>query len=258
VLVYGSHGMGPNYGGSFLLDETLRRIEAARLPFAGLRRHAAAVARWVWEHTPLRLGKLPGPVAQRLRDQLGAALPTLDVAGTRRCFQVPNNDAWGAIRVNVAGREPAGRVRPGPEYDRFCAQLAGDLHDLVDVESGGPFVRRVVRTDDVYPRRTDDDLPDLLVEWQHDRPIHAVTSPLVGTVRGRYSGVRTGDHRPDGFVIARGPERARGTIDRRLEVEHLAPTIAAFLGVTLEGVDGQPAPELLGVWRASRRESRTA
>jgi predicted AlkP superfamily phosphohydrolase/phosphomutase len=171
---------------------------------------------------------------------------------------VPNNDAWGAIRVNVAGREPAGRVQPGAEYDRFCAQLAGDLGDLVDVASGRPFVRRVVRTDDVYPRRPDDDLPDLLVEWQHDRPIHAVTSPLVGIVRGRYSGVRTGDHRPDGFVIARGPERARGTIDRRLEVEHLAPTIAAFLGVTLEGVDGQPAPELLDVWRASRRESRTA
>jgi predicted AlkP superfamily phosphohydrolase/phosphomutase len=258
VLVYGSHGMGPNYGGTFLLDEVLRRVEAARLPLAGLRRRAASAARWVWEHTPFRLGKLPGPVAQRLRDQLGAALPTLDVSGTRRCFQVPNNDAWGAIRVNLVGREPAGRVRPGAEYDRFCAQLAQDLRDLVDADSGRPFVRRIVRTDEVYPRRPDDDLPDLLIEWQHDRPIGAVTSPLVGTVRGRYTGVRTGDHRPDGWVIACGPVRAAGTIQRQLEVEDLAPTIAALLGVALEGVDGKPARELLEVLAASRPASKIA
>jgi predicted AlkP superfamily phosphohydrolase/phosphomutase len=258
VLVYGSHGMGPHYGASFLLDETLSRMEAARLPFAGARRRAATAARWVWEHTPFRLGKLPGPVAQRLRDQLGAALPTLDVAGTRLCFQVPNNDVWGAIRVNLAGREPSGRVRPGADYDRFCAQLAADLRDLVDVDSGQPIVRRVIRTEDVYPRRPDDDLPDLLIEWHHDRPIVAVTSPLVGTVRGKYSGIRTGDHRPDGFVIARGPAAARGTVERLLQVEDLAPTIAALLDVALEGVDGKPAAELLDVFRGARRDSKSA
>jgi hypothetical protein len=101
-------------------------------------------------------------------------------------------------------------------------------------------------------------LPDLLIEWQHDRPIRAVTSPLVGTVRGRYTGVRTGDHRPDGWVIARGAARAAGAVERQLEAEDLAPTIAALLGVTLEGVDGKPAPELLEVFRATGRASKIA
>ena len=184
------------------------------------------------------------------------ALPTLDVPGTRRCFKVPNNDTWGAIRVNLVGREPAGRVHPGAEYDRFCEQLMQDLRALVDVDGGRPLVRRIVRTEDVYPRRPDDDLPDLLVEWHHDFPVRAATSPLTGLVRGRYGGVRTGDHRPDGFVLARGPVRAAGTVARNLRVEDLAPTIAALLGVTLDQVDGRPAAELLEALGAPSRGPR--
>jgi predicted AlkP superfamily phosphohydrolase/phosphomutase len=133
-----------------------------------------------------------------------------------------------------------------------------DLRDLVDADDGRPVVRRIVRTEDVYPRTPDDDLPDLLVEWEHDRPIRAVKSPIGGTVTGRYSGVRTGDHRPDGFVLARGPARVAGTVARHLEVEDLAPTIAAHLGVTLEDVDGEPAPELLEVLGGAARGAKSA
>lgn len=258
LIVYGSHGMGPHYGATFLFDSALQRIETARLPLAGLRRRVGDAARWLWKRTPLRLGKVPGPAAQRLRSQIGLALPTLDVPGTRTCFQVPNNDTWGAIRVNLVGREPTGRVRPGAEYDRLCQQLMRDLRDLVDADDGRPVVRRIVRTEDVYPRRPDDDLPDLLVEWEHDRPIRAVKSPLIGTVGGRYSGVRTGDHRPDGFVLARGPARAAGTVARHLEVEDLAPTIAALLDVALDDTDGEAAVELLEALGAPARGAKSA
>jgi len=257
VIVYGSHGMGPHYGASFLLDSALQHIEAARMPLAGLRRRVGDAARWVWKRTPFRLGKIPGPAAKRLRSQIGVALPTLDVPDTRTCFQVPNNDTWGAIRVNLVGREPLGRVRPA-DYDRFCERLMRDLRDLVDADEGRPVVRRIVRTEDVYPRTPDDDLPDLLVEWEHDRPIRAVKSPITGTITGRYSGVRTGDHRPDGFVLARGPARIAGTLARHLEVEDLAPTIASHLGVTLEDVDGEASAELLEVLRAPARGAKSA
>jgi hypothetical protein len=59
-------------------------------------------------------------------------------------------------------------------------------------------------------------------------------------------------------VIACGPVRAAGTIQRQLEAEDLAPTIAALLGVALEGVDGKPARELLEVLAASRPASKIA
>jgi predicted AlkP superfamily phosphohydrolase/phosphomutase len=150
-----------------------------------------------------------------------------------------------------------GRVLPGAEYDRFCERLIRDLRDLVDAEDGRPVVRRIVRMEDVYERTSDDNLPDLLVEWEHDRPIRAVKSPLIGFTTGRYSGVRTGDHRPDGFVLARGPRRVAGTLPRHLEVEDLAPTIAAHLGVTLADVDGAPARELLEVL-APTRDAKSA
>jgi predicted AlkP superfamily phosphohydrolase/phosphomutase len=257
LVVYGSHGMGPHYNASFLLDSVLQHIEAARMPLAGLRRRAGEAARWLWKRVPFRLGKVPGPAAKRLRSQIGAALPTLDVPGTRHCFQVPNNDPWGAIRINVVGREPTGRVHPGAEYDRFCEQLSRDLRDLVNADDGGPVVRQIVRTEDVYERTPDDDLPDLMIEWEHDRPIRAVRSPRTGVVTARYPTVRTGDHRPDGFLLARGPARVAGTLPRHLEVEDLAPTIAAHLGVTLDDVDGAPAPELLEVL-APARDAKTA
>jgi hypothetical protein len=70
--------------------------------------------------------------------------------------------------------------------------------------------------------------------------------------------VRTGDHRPDGFVLARGPARVAGTVARHLEVEDLAPTIASHLGVTLEGADGEPCSELLDVLRGPTRGAKTA
>ena len=257
LVVYGSHGMGPHYGATFLLDSALQHIEAARMPLAGLRRRTGDAARWLWKRVPFRLGKVPGPAGKRLRSQIGVALPTLDVPGTRNCFQVPNNDTWGAIRINVVGREPTGRVLPGAAYDRFCEQLIRDLRDLVDADDGRPVVRRIVRMEDVYERTPDDDLPDLLVEWEHDRPIRAVKSPLVRFATGRYPGVRTGDHRPDGFVLARGPARAAGTLPRHLEVEDLAPTIAAHLGVALADVDGEAAPELLEVL-APPRDAKSA
>ena len=118
---------------------------------------------------------------------------------------------------------------------------------MVNVATGGPVVREVTRTDLHYPRSSDDSLPDLFLEWNHDDPIETIWSPRFGTIHGRYMHWRTGDHRPGGMLLARAPDIAPGARLPELAIEDLAPSISQRLGVSLVGVDGVAAPWLSDV-----------
>jgi predicted AlkP superfamily phosphohydrolase/phosphomutase len=164
--------------------------------------------------------------------------------GARRCFPVLNNDVYGAIRLNLIGREPHGRLRPGEEADAFCRELGRDLCALVRADDGTPVVKRVLRTADLYRGECLDGLPDLLVEWDRSAPISAVESPLTGRIEGRFGGSRTGDHREAGLWIAAGPAVAPGRQTEPVSVMDFAPTVGQLLGVPLPDLDGQPIPAL--------------
>jgi predicted AlkP superfamily phosphohydrolase/phosphomutase len=151
----------------------------------------------------------------------------------------------GAIRVNLAGREPNGLVQPGRQYDAVCRRIADALGTIVDVDTGRQIVARVVRTRDVYRGERLAALPDLWVEWRKLGHVHRVESPLIGRVERDWDGCRTGDHRPGGRVLISGPHVRPGRLDRPVPVIDLAPTVAAMLGVVLPDVDGTPVPELV-------------
>jgi predicted AlkP superfamily phosphohydrolase/phosphomutase len=163
---------------------------------------------------------------------------------SKRCFGAPNNDVYGAIRVNLVGREPHGRVRPGEEYERFCAELEQDLLALVNMDTGRPLVKQVLRTAEVYRDAPVGHLPDLMVEWNRAAPIFTIHSPKTGTIRGEYRGNRSGDHKPRGLLIAAGPALGPGRFADPVDVRQLAPTIAALLGATLPDAELPPVPEL--------------
>jgi predicted AlkP superfamily phosphohydrolase/phosphomutase len=227
-----SHGMGPHYDGDHLLAEVLRRIEDADGPppravatRERLRRYARRARRW---------GRA------NVRPQLTS------VDGSRRFFRVPNNDLFGGVRINLAGREPHGRVRPGPELEALVECLREDLLALTNPATGRPVVTEVIRTSEAYSGEALDVLPDLMVGWSRDAPITEVWSPKTGTVEGRPGEVRTGDHRTPGLVLARGPSITPGPLGHRVSVTDLAPTIAAVLGTPLPGIDGKPVPSLTG------------
>ena len=197
VLVIASHGMGAHYDGTFLLDDILRRIDGVK----ELRRTAVVeTARRLWQRTPARMRRPLEPIADRVYRSAGTSLPT-----GRRFFAVPTNDNCGGIRLNLAGREPDGRVRRGAEADAVCDELAAELLELVEVASGRPVVRDVLRSVDIFPGERTDQLPDLLVRWHRDTPIRGVVSPRVGKIARQYGGCRTGDHRAGGALYARRP-----------------------------------------------------
>jgi predicted AlkP superfamily phosphohydrolase/phosphomutase len=184
-------------------------------------------------------------------------LPTLGVdPASSYCFPVNNGFAVGGIRLNLAGREPAGILAAGAAED-FCRQLTEDLLSIVDARTKRPLVRRVLRTADIFRGERLEGLPDLLVEWSDDVPTGTTNAgkgknALVGARGkkiGRLEGMnhygRTGEHRPRGLFIATGPGISPGVVNRDVSLFDFAPTFGKLLDVELSAGDGGPIDELL-------------
>jgi predicted AlkP superfamily phosphohydrolase/phosphomutase len=249
VLVLLSHGMGAHNDATHLLPEILRRLDAAyrSLPSRSLEGRTLG---WAWTAMPERLRNtarkhLATVLRCRLRRrQLRAPRDhdTDDERRTQAFFMSPNNFVVGGVRINQLGREAEGQVRPGRQLDELCRRLEDDLLALVNVDTGTTVVNRVERADAHYERESLDALPDLFLEWNQDHPIETVWSPRFGMIHGPYTHWRTGDHRAGGLLLARGPGVAPRTELPALEINHLAPVIAAELGVTLPDAGGAQAP----------------
>jgi predicted AlkP superfamily phosphohydrolase/phosphomutase len=237
LVVLMSHGVGAHYDGDHLFAEIVRRLDDA----SG---RASRARRWS-ERARRGVRRLQRDLARRRRPDDPDLFGRVSVDGSRRFFPVPNNELYAAVRLNVAGREPRGRIQPGADLDGWNDWLEARLLELADADTGRPLVRRVLRVDDLFPGPRRDNLPDLLVDWHRDAPVTSAASPTIGEVRGRYDGVRSGDHRPGGLVLVRDPGVAPGPRDRLVDVVDLAPTIAARLGTSLPDVDGAPAADLL-------------
>jgi hypothetical protein len=87
-------------------------------------------------------------------------------------------------------------------------------------------------------------MPDLFIDWERSAPIETVWSPKVGLVHAPYTHWRSGDHRPDGLLLALGPGLPARTKFAPVDLEDLAPSVAARLGVTLDECDGRAVPWL--------------
>lgn len=195
VMVLLSHGLGPHQDGNELLPEILERLAAHHRPAS------------VVQHLRARTYARAGGVRRRIERQLGRRARVdrkiKNIDGSAPWYALPNNDLYGAIRVNLRGREPRGRIRAGSEFEQVLTVLTDELLALRHAGSGEPAVRAVLRTDDLYPGPKRDWLPDLFVEWNWDEPFVNLTSPTIGALHGAPATLRTGDHRLHGEVFTR-------------------------------------------------------
>ncbi len=263
VFILCSHAMGPHYAGTpQLLDKILRRLENSQLSMAHeaasnalewCAEGSSAALNWLRMQVPSSVRKALRPLRNQDRRPHQRSVPILEI-GARRCFRIPNNDAYGGIRVNLVGREPDGRIRFGPEYEAFCEALSRDLLALVNLDTGRPAISRVLRTSDLYRGEHMEAFPDLLVEWNQEAPISSVYSAKTGKVQSEYRGTRTGGHKPDsdGLFFVLGPSIKPGPLERPVSVMDFAPTLASLLGVSLPEVEGEPIAALLGAEQATK------
>jgi hypothetical protein len=262
VLVYLSHGMGPHYDGCHLLEGVLTQLDRAEQSHDGSPSGVPGGRSW---RRVLRDAVVSPAVsaAERLLpySALATVVPAVNRAsgnkvwrvspeycgaGTRaaqRYFVEPNNYVLAGIRLNVAGREARGCIAAS-EVDGVVARLREDLLSVFNVGTGRRAIRDIVRSDRFYSRSPTDTLPDLFVEWDRTAPFETVWSPKTGVVHAPYVHWRTGDHRPEGLLLASGPGIPSRAELPRIETHDLAAGIMARLGVAPEGLDGR-APKWL-------------
>lgn len=255
VMVFTSHGMGMFHDGNAVLDEILCRLEGAT---------ASDAHKVLYPVRSAYRQILPASLRRYLRAVAGRVFPTVAYADdlsiardrrARKCFMLPYNTNCAAIRVNLVGREPEGRIHPGVEFDAFFEALATDLKEIINLDTGRPIIKEVVKTADHYAGEHLYDLPDIIVRYNRDARIRRVHSAKIGEVVAKSSATRTGEHCPQGLFFASGSNIRPGHINHAVSGMDLAPTIAATLGFKLPDVDGEPIAALL---RYASQASATA
>jgi predicted AlkP superfamily phosphohydrolase/phosphomutase len=192
------------------------------------------------------LGRLAG------RDRLLAELDVglVDWKATR-VLKVPS-DGSAALRLNLAGREPAGPVQSGAEAERTLRELEAFLLELRCADTGRPVVARVARFEELYEGAEPfSGAADLYVEWAPVTRPRAVRSDRVGEVPVPAARSNKSLHRAPGFAIACGEgiepdEGARLPASAEARLADVGATVLALLGVPAPPeITGRPIGELV-------------
>jgi predicted AlkP superfamily phosphohydrolase/phosphomutase len=153
----------------------------------------------------------------------------------------------GQIYLNVAGREPSGRVQPGTEYEGVRDHIIARLQELRDPETGERVVEAIYRREEIYTGDQLQHAPDILFiprrmeyfgfgeyEFGSHRVIEAVERGISGT------------HRLNGVFLAYGRGVQPGIEVKDAQLVDLAPTILHMMGVPVpEHMDGRVLQEIL-------------
>ena len=241
VIVFSGHGMRPQYHGRDLLPILLKMwgmAQAQNVEPDPAREHRVVRKKsWLrrlkdnvpiqWQYTVKRM--LPPRIEQAI---ICRVMGAEKLPADWRAFYVPNNDLTSAIRLNVKGRDPAGLVAPGREYDDLRDWLAIRLTELVNPATGRAAVEKVSRIHDMYQGPYLDVLPDLTAFWSPEAPIEELYSPGYGTVAGDHGDLRTGGHAAEGFLILRS-SRAYLHEPAGASAKDVAPTVLDLLDVPI-------------------------
>lgn len=139
----------------------------------------------------------------------------------------------GRIFLNLEGREPEGRVKPGPEAERLRAELAEAALTMTDPTSGEPIVERVFTREELYHGPHAHLAPDLVLATREGFDPKGVFGKPDLTHKGE---VLVGMHTtPDALLYVQHVD----AIERRPFITDVAPTILELLDVPVpDDMDG--------------------
>jgi predicted AlkP superfamily phosphohydrolase/phosphomutase len=196
-------------------------------------------------------------LATRLRQQFGASAQ-VNWSKTR-AFLLPT-DRNSYLRINLKGREPSGIVNSGSEHEQLLSFIEKEFYALKNGETGKPAVEEVFRVQEIYPGENSQDLPDIAILWRSESPINVLESPTIGRIELKACEQRSGNHRPEGFLLARGPAFRAGAMQVQGDVMQVAPTLLALHGIPVPAeYEMGPLTEILATGPACKADkARTA
>jgi predicted AlkP superfamily phosphohydrolase/phosphomutase len=158
----------------------------------------------------------------------------------------------------LRGREPQGTVEPGKEYEDLCEEIYRTVKTMINPANGTLAARAVYKTDDIYHGPCRSHMPDIIINWNDDAKITTeLLTTKYGIGRSNAPGCAlppyyTGNHRPNAFIVAQGPDISRGKIcEGSTSILDLAPTILHQFSIEApDHMDGQVLNEL----RSSKQE----
>lgn len=236
ILLGSLHGMGTNQSRTEILPNMIEKIithEAGRKA----------------PQKPGRISRIKNFIPSKIRHEIKRRMPQtlqdrltvfwrmggIDWRHTPVISLLGDYDGY--LRINLKGRESAGIVEPGRQFDEWIQKTISGLHSFVDRDSGQSVVLDVLLRKDLnLSGACMNYFPDLIVEWQKTPACthREIVSPIYGSVSwptpGRNPEGRTGNHRPQGFLIACGDRFSRNAVLPPVGIVDLAPTILEILG----------------------------
>jgi len=176
------------------------------------------------------------------------ALAGIDFAASKA---YPSGDSAGVF-VNLKGRQPAGTVEPGDEYEAVRDRIIEALASVVDPATNLPVAKAVHRREEVWSGPALETLPDVIMEQRE----MVYDTRLINEASGddifyelptptRTKLFHVGGHRRDGLFMAMGPHIRKGAT-RDAQIPDVPATVLALLGCTLpDNVDGRGLDEIL-------------
>src|SRR6185503_11149642 len=146
------------------------------------------------------------------------------------CYTEPGRHV---ININLAGRNSEGTVLR-ENYDEVLSRLIEDLSRWTDAR-GNRVVERAARRDEVYSGPFVDRASDLYIYWNREASL-GEPPPEVRARKFWWSG----DHRPEGILISKGPGIRRGVRLDSASVYDLLPSVMYNAGLPVpDDLDGQ-------------------
>jgi predicted AlkP superfamily phosphohydrolase/phosphomutase len=144
------------------------------------------------------------------------------------------------IWVNLEGRTPCGRVKPGAEYEKLIGFLGDQFSNLMDPETGRRLIRRVYRREEIYNGPYLDLAPDLVFSWwdqsglESRKSVPGANHPSLRdnvAADGSPSAAWSGTHRLHGILLMKGGPFRRGEVLSSADITDIAPTLLHLLGL---------------------------
>jgi len=137
------------------------------------------------------------------------------------------------ININLEGRNEHGTIKRS-EYDEICSRIIDDLHGWAD-SRGVKAVERVAHRDEVYSGPFAERASDLYIYWNSAADFGA--PPQEVKDRGFWW---SGDHRPEGILISKGPGIKSNAKVASATVYDLVPTFMYASGLPVpDKLDGR-------------------